>query len=184
VKGQDNIVADALSCLPCRETAVATEQASSPAEHLLRRKLHSDLVQDVEPLAPSSADPSFFNASESPFAFSVATNDKQLLECFVDYPAVVGTPLPLSYHAIATAQAQDAELQQRLTSEPNLYAHTWKICIPTQHLNDTILHWYHMSLGHPGMIRTHDTIALHFWHSHLRSQCKALIGACDSCQRS
>jgi transposase InsO family protein len=41
-----------------------------------------------------------------------------------------------------------------------------------------------MSLGHPGMIRTHDTIALHFWHSHLRSQCKELIGACDSCQCS
>jgi hypothetical protein len=86
----------------------------------------------------------------------VATDDKQLLECFVNYPAVVGTPLPLSYQAIATAQAQDAELQQCLTSEPNLYAlqqlapdanilcriftaHTWKICIPTQHLNDTII---------------------------------------------
>jgi RNase H-like domain found in reverse transcriptase len=113
VEGQDNIVADALSYLPCSETAVATEQASSPAEHLLCHKLHSELVQDVEPLAPSSADPSFFNASESPCAFSVATDNEQLLECFVNYPAVVGTPLPLSYQAIATAQAQDAELQQR-----------------------------------------------------------------------
>jgi RNase H-like domain found in reverse transcriptase len=69
VKGQDNIVADALSYLPCRETAVATEQASSPAEHLLRRKLHSELVQDVEPLAPSSADLSFFDAANPPLHF-------------------------------------------------------------------------------------------------------------------
>jgi RNase H-like domain found in reverse transcriptase len=86
VKRQDNIVADAVSRLPCRETAVATEQASSPAEHLLRCKLHSELVKDVEPLAPSSADPSFFDANESPFGFLVATNDEQLLECFVKLP--------------------------------------------------------------------------------------------------
>ena len=127
--------------------------------------------------------------------------DYALLDCFVNFPNLPDVPLPLSYEACAAAQTQDVELQQLLIDQPTRYSRQllapntyvivhvrqpndpWKICIPTAELDSTI-EWYHTSLGHPGMIRTHDTIALQFYHRNLRRRCEALIGSCDSCQRN
>jgi transposase InsO family protein len=49
-------------------------------------------------------------------------------------------------------------------------------------LND-IINWYHRSLNHIGIIRLCNTIALHFYHAHLRSRVEQILHSCDICLR-
>ena len=108
-------------------------------------------------------------------------------------------PPMLSFEACATAQAQDATLQQKLATDPARYVQNqlapnanvicylsqpnapWKICIPDSKL-DEIIQWHHTHLGHPGIKRTSDTIALHYYHPRLSARCEDLISRCDACQ--
>jgi hypothetical protein len=46
-----------------------------------------------------------------------------------------------------------------------------------------IVNWYHLSLSHPGIQRTHDTIRLNYYHPQLREIVENIVGACEICQR-
>ena len=109
--------------------------------------------------------------------------------------------MPLSFEACAAAQTQDATLQQKLVTNPARYVLNqlapnanvicylpqpnapWKICIPDSKL-DEIIQWHHTHLGHPGIKRTSDTIALHYYHPRLSAGCEDLISRWNACQRN
>ena len=150
-------------------------------------------------------DPFVTPSPEAPSAafsgYSMAMDNPSLIDCFVNLPPLGDVPVPLSFEACAAAQAQDATLQQKLVTDPARYVQNqlapnanvicylsqpnapWKICIPDSKL-DEIIQWHHTHLGHPGIKRTSDTIALHYYHPHLSARCEDLISRCDACQRN
>ena len=48
----------------------------------------------------------------------MAMDNPSLVDCFVNLPPLGDVPVPLSFEACATAQAQDATLQQKLVTDP------------------------------------------------------------------
>jgi hypothetical protein len=59
----------------------------------------------------------------------------------------------------------------------------WRIAIPTVMVDD-VIRWYHLVLGHPGIVRLYETISTHFVHPYLKVRIEAVIKSCDTCQRS
>ncbi len=70
----------------------------------------------------------------------------------------------------------------------------WRICIPTVMVDD-IIRWYHLVLGHCGIVRLHvlghcgtihlhQTIATHFVHPFLKDRIERIVKSCDTCLRS
>ena len=170
--------------------------ALSPVETMLRSKLDR-AGQAFDPFTtPSPEAPSTVFSS-----YSMAMDNPSLIDCFVNLPPLGDVPVPLSFEACAAAQAQaqDATLQQKLVTDPAQYVQNqhapnanvicylsqpnapWKICFPDSKL-DEIMQWHHTHLGHPGIKRTSDTIALHYYHPHLSLRCEDLISRCDACQ--
>ena len=135
--------------------------------------------------AGQAFDPFATPSPEAPSAvvsgYSMAMDNPSLVDCLVNLPPLGEVPVPLSFEACATAQAQDATLQQKLVTDPARYLQNqlapnanvicylsqpnapWKICIPDSKL-DEIIQWHHTHLGHPGIKCTSDTIAPHYYH--------------------
>ena len=195
IPGNHNSLADALSRLPTfgRQDPDAV-LALSPMETMLRAKL-DQAGQDFDPFVTSSPEaPSAVFSS-----YSMAMDNPSLVDCFVNFPPLGDVPVPLSFEACTTAQAQDATLQQKLVTDPARYVQNqlapnanmicylsqpnalWKICIPDSKL-DEIIQWHHMHLGHPGIKCTSDMITLHYYHPRLSARCEDLISRCDACQ--
>ena len=56
------------------------------------------------------------------YDFSVATDSDDMLECLLNLPDIDNTAShPLDFQALALAQAQDAELQHKLQTDPARY---------------------------------------------------------------
>jgi hypothetical protein len=178
IKGDDNVMADALSRLPF------SERQNHPQS--FAEKLSDTRCQNQ-------------NQSADSF-FSMATDEDDLLDCFVHLPAQQDVPFQMDYHTIAQAQMQDAALLQQSQSQPlkviqkllapntSVYCYVpspgapWKIYLPTGLLNN-IVRWYHLALGHVGISRLADTLRMHFFHPRLQQVCEAEVKKCDPCQR-
>jgi transposase InsO family protein len=173
VKGSDNPIADAMSRLSFER---------------------QDSVQPLNPAVPSD--------SKSPqhSYFSVATDDDDLLDCFVNLPASEGVPFVLTYEQIAEAQNGDVLLealrqkdpqqfvQQLLAPGVSVYCYIpepnapWKIYLPTDLLLPAI-QWYHYALSHQGSSRLFDTMSTHLYHPVLKDGIEKFVSVCDTCQR-
>ena len=81
IKGETNSLADALSRLPLAERQYPTENN----------------LNDV-------------SSSQVDSYFSMATDDDDLLDCFIHLPSSEATPFVLDYKIIRTSQAGDARL--------------------------------------------------------------------------
>ena len=200
IKGADNTLADTLSRLPRNEGQSAVAQAYSPQHEYSRATAESFSASEDGVLVASSGS---IDDDEGTFlySFSAATDDDDLLQCFLNFPEVDDdTQHPLDFQAIAEAQADDEHLQQQVLQDPQHYAQVlmapnvhlicyipaehqpWKICIPDASL-DHMIRWYHLVLNHVGMIRLHQTMALNFYHRNMRTRIEHLVQSCDACQR-
>ena len=124
--------------------------------------------------------------------FSMAIDDSDLLDCFVNLPASSGVPFVLDYKIIREAQVGDARLQTLRQTKPDSIvnqqlAHDlqlacyipapnepWKIFLPTALLGQAI-QWYHLALGHIGTNRLFDTMRQHLYHPDLRNRVEDLV---------
>ena len=199
IPGNHNSLADALSRLPTfgrHDPDAALALALSPMETMLCSKLDR---------AGQAFDPFTMPSPEAPSTVfsgnSMAMDNPSLIDCFVNLPPLGDVPVPLSFEACAAAQAQDATLQQKLITDPAWYVQNqlapnanvicylsvpnapWKICILDSKL-DEIIQWHHTHLGHLGIKRTSDMIALHYYHPHLSARCEDLISHCNACQHN
>ena len=169
IKGEDNVVADALSRLP------------------IKPLVEVDRIQpDVDP---------DYNAE----VLSIELDNESLLECFLHHPHLPDEiAFPLDYPLLRSRQLQDSTLLQQQSNNPDKYPtvhldgtelicyvttknESWCIVIPNT-LLDSIISWYHQILSHIGMTRLYDTISVHFYHSCLKSKIEAFIQSCNICQ--
>jgi hypothetical protein len=61
------------------------------------------------------------NNIDSESYFSMAIDDDNLLDCFINLPSSEGLPFILNYATIADAQAWDAKLMQKAQQHPQCY---------------------------------------------------------------
>jgi hypothetical protein len=102
IKGTDNTIADALSRLP----------RSSGQKN-------TDPSQNKSPNDSTNQNPS---SNDENTSFSILCDDNDMLQCFLNYPAVNEEhPFALDYNTITQAQNQDAALLQSLASKPNSF---------------------------------------------------------------
>ena len=155
IKGVDNVVADALSCLPI--------EASSEVEMI---------QHDVDP---------DYNAE----VFSIELDNEPLLEYLLHHPHLPDEIVfPLDYPLLRSRQLQDVILLQQQQNNSDNYptinlddtelicyvtarGEPWHIAIPDT-LLDSIVSWYHQILSHIGMTRLYNTISVHFYHKSLK----------------
>lgn len=94
IKGSNNTCADALSRLPFSERQNTPNQMQSPADTYFKPE-SSSWDDQFEPLNPY---------------YSMAIDDDDLLDCFVNLPHSENVPFVLKYDTIADAQSRDARL--------------------------------------------------------------------------
>ena len=176
IKGSDNALADALSRLPFAERQDPPVDSNS---------------------TPSSTHSSTHSLNSF---YSMAIDDDDLLDCFVNLPSSEGIPFVLGYDNIASAQTRDAVLQQLRQKFPQKFVQQllapnrrvicyipqhnqpWKIYLPGELLQHAV-RWYHLALGHIGINRLYDTMSLHLYNPNLKSHIETMISSCDACQR-
>jgi hypothetical protein len=112
---------------------------------------------------------------------SIATDDDDLLDCFIHLPMTENVPFVLDYGRIAQAQGGDAHLMQSRQQHPNKFinnllapnTHIWcYLESPNQpwriYLPDAILlwaiKWYHYTLSHIGCCCLADTMSMTFYN--------------------
>ena len=154
------------------------------------------------PLAERQNTPTIENVSPNAHQtyFSMAIDDADLLDCFVNLPASEGIPFVLNYKQIREAQLRDARLQALLIDRPASFANQllaanlnlscyipepgapWKIYLPTELLENAI-RWYHLALGHLGQSRLYDSISTHLYHPNMKTMVENIVSRCDPCQR-
>jgi hypothetical protein len=133
--------------------------------------------------------------SESTNNFSFILDDDELLECFLNLPDAVDLPFALDKQQISQRQQNKPALWQQQMAHPLQYpkqhfgnirvlsfqpaaSFPWKICIPTQQLED-VINWFHFALNHCGL----HWLITHLYHPRLRSVAERVTKNCDACQR-
>ena len=91
IKGSENTMADALSRLPIRD--IPSKQPCAPQPDSISESLQSH--------------------------FSMAIDEDNLLDCFLNLPAQHGLPFQLDYKTISTNQSQDQEILNHAQRAPN-----------------------------------------------------------------
>jgi transposase InsO family protein len=175
IEGPFNVIADAFSRLP---RLSSTEGKST------------DITNSI--LGPSVDVESHF--------FSFHFDDDEMKDCFLNHPPLEEMQYPLDFGLIRQNQFDDAQLQLLHQQKPLEYpvmdmgndvqlicqvrpGKPWRIAIPTVMVDD-IIRWYHLVLGHCGIVRLHQTIATHFVHPFLKARIERIVKSCDTCLRS
>jgi hypothetical protein len=131
--------------------------------------------------------------------FLFILDDEELLECFLNLPDANDLPFALDLERIAQGQNNDPALWQSRMQHPLQYPEqqfgntrvlsykptptsVWKICIPTQQL-ENVVQWFHQALNHCGLHRLLKTISMHLYHPRLRVVAENVTYKCDACQR-
>ncbi len=178
IEGPTNVLADAFSRLP---RLSSTNGEDSPSD-----------MDDIGPIGPSSLVESHFH--------SIHFDDDGLLDCFLNHPPLEEMAFPLHYVLLQQHQFEDLQLQALLQQRPLEYQvmemsagvllicqirpdKPWRIALPTT-MVDNVIRWYHLVLGHPGIVRLYQTISTHFIHPYLKVRIESVIKSCDTCQRS
>ena len=175
IKGETNHLVDALLHLPFQECDWSN-QLNTPSPSI---DLPNELLDTF---------------------YSVAIDDDDLLDCFINLLTVMEVPFVLDYKIMQDAQCNDAPwqvllqkfpkqyVQQQLTHNVQLHCHIkdpqapWKIYLPTL-LLDTAVKWCHLALGHAGQNNLCDTIQQHLHHPNLCFCVEKVVTTCNACQR-
>ena len=166
IKGEKNIVADALSRLGL-EPSLKSEPDSTVQENPKSRKLAEAF----------SLNQAFANAQAQ------------------ENPMDPATAFPLSFGLIAKEQQRDQALKRKVLTSKDytintfhggerdrlLICHKGKIAVPKS-LQSRIVDWYHTMLCHPGETRTEETIRQHFDWKGLRTEVTRQCKTCHICQ--
>jgi hypothetical protein len=104
----------------------------------------------------------------------------------------------LTYAKVGAAQSKDKAILKELKKENAKYelreftsagkireliCYNDKIVEPSS-LQETVVHWHHHYLAHPGINRTEETIGQHLWWPKMRTFITDSVSSCAICQRN
>jgi transposase InsO family protein len=155
IKGENNVMADALSRLDCEDTS-PQQEAFITDEMCSERYWYAkeEKTYDSHPLSYDKLE-------------AAQKADKQLLKNMeLDKNNMYHTQF---FHGGGITK--------------QLICHKEKIVVPKL-LQKHVIDWYHTVLCHPGINRTEETISQHLWWSKMRDQITSYVQSCPSCQRN
>ena len=135
--------------------------------------------------------------------FSSLTDNKMMLDCFLNLPTQRQMRYPLDLQWIQENQFEDQALNDMRQEHPaNFPANTidgisllcyrhdhldddpsnWRICIPSGLLKDMVL-FFHKVLGHAGEVRVYDSIRSRFHHPKLKVMVEQVRKDCQVCRQ-
>jgi transposase InsO family protein len=166
VKGEHNVVADALSRIHIKGDENASGQEMA---YCMSRLIRSESINVPEPTSP-----------------------QDMATCFAGSEDVEFEQFPMKPALIAREQAKDKKLQKKIRESRrdytmmkiegyNLLSYQGKIVIPDS-LQGRIVAWYHKYLAHPGMTRMEATLRTAYVWSGMQEQIRRHVGKCKECQ--
>ena len=168
IKGQDNIVADALSRLD---------------KHMTPRD--GDINQGIVMAYAMST----LHKDESTY-IPEATNALSMAECYAKKKDVEMEAFPMSPELIAKYQLTDKRMRKLSNLEESqiegvklMTTQEGRIYIPSK-LRQRIVAWYHLYLRHPGATRLEKTLRIAYWWPDLRRDVEAHTAKCHQCQKN
>lgn len=199
IEGKHNVLADAFSRLPRMDAPTEGKSKPGRGKIISFESLHSESESDLEDELGACR----FKCCRKKLtadAFSIM-DEPEILEAFLNYPALQDMPNPITMQNIQQHQFEDEGLNQLrqqspeyfpvkeiqgrnvicFRRDPNADPGDWKIAIPAD-LVEPILRWYHRVLGHCGVNRLYDGVRAHFYFPNLKDRCAQLN--CDTCQRN
>ena len=155
IKGENNVVADALSRLDISPDAVPTEEA------LITEEMCSDWYcygQDEQ------------RYDTNPLSYQMLEKAQTLDPALMKILKMDNTLYHLhSFHGGGKTR--------------ELICYKEKIVIPKL-LQRHVVDWYHTTLCHPGINRTEESIGQHLWWPNMRQQITDYVQSCPTCQRN
>jgi len=179
-KGEQNIIADALSRVP----------AGSPSEHPEPQHKHANdlFFDDVE----------LTHAETAHTHYNMYLHDPSMADCLLEHPVFDDKNRhPFHFKTISAYQQQDKVLWALPSLKPKEYefctlhgaqlvctTHAkWQICVSDEMLPKLVT-WYHTASAHvEGMTRLYETLSQHFFHPNLLREVRKQVSSCDICQR-
>ena len=204
IEGKDNVLADCFSRLPKMEKPTPIPGEGEKGNIVDFKKLTVPVDPDTEVLHSESIPKQDEIDAEMPCLFSCCRNKdvEELVECFLNLPALDVMQNPITIQNIQQHQFDDMDLNIRRDQEPWRYPvmevqgrpilfvrdhphdedqQHWKIALPQALLRDTI-RWYHETLGHVGKTALYQNIRARFAAPGLKTACDTY--ECDICQRN
>ncbi len=165
IKGENNVVADALSRL---------EKEQEVANTLCTLDILTD--EELEDQYPDDL------ADEEMFAFE---DDEQPKNYPLNYTAIEAgqekdKKLQAQYRKSKLFTKKDFRVGER---DVSLIVREGKICVP-ENLQREATVWYHDLLMHSGEKRTELTVAQHYYWKHLKETVQDVCSKCDICQKT
>ena len=179
IKGNDNVIADALSRLPLEE------EKGSPTLTAVNIKPTENNIEST------NVDHSALNVHNKPAVEDQTNTDLVAEDLFIDYPSNLPN-FPLAFPQLVKAQLDDSELQAieqyetKRFYEYDLKVYTrngdTKIVIPKALIPNTIK-WYHPTMGHAGADRLLQSISKVLYAPGLKETVRSFVKTCDEdCQ--
>jgi hypothetical protein len=158
IKGEKNVVADALSRLAFRADDVEKEEDSLLVDEVFDTSSWREFFQPLTIKEISREQP----------------KDQYVQKLQEQAPHRLGE----LFEDIGMKQGPDRVVTEETEGEKRL----GRIIVP-QVLTKRLLKWYHAMLVHPGGARLYNTLRQHYTWPKMKSQIDAYVKSCDACQR-
>lgn len=210
--GKDNVLADCFSRLPRMDKPTEGKSVASRGKEIAFQKLQVPKLEDELYHYEALVDPPSEEEMKKgmPCRFSCCrddthdiTKDDELLESYLNHPALEAMPNPITILNIQQHQFEDQRLDalardpvlglkfpiKEIQGRPLICYRTnqndpeglWRIALPVT-LLEPMVNWYHQVLGHCGSTRLYETISRRFWLPGLRQKC--IDFQCGDCQKN
>ena len=170
VKGEDNVVADALSRL---DATFPSEPEEEDAHHIAYCMSH--LYRDETHKLPTGK-----NKFEMANHYG-ATPEEIDEEQFPMRPALVYEEQQTDKIIRRLVKEKDPNLSKKNIEDKDLICYKGRIMVPSS-LKERIMDWYHQFLAHPGMTRMTATIKQHYYWHRMDNDIQHYVKTCKTCQ--
>ena len=191
-KGEQNVVADALSRLPRTD-----DSDDSPEHAVLLVNNKSSEEAGVGSAKPGESDALGAMCLEH----DVFLVDDEMADCLFCHPDPIGQNWhPFRFADIAAMQQTEPALLQKVQTHPDrcrmrnlagndivtfvLNPQEWRIALPTQMVRPIVEYFHQATVHAQGITRLEQTLSKFYHHPQLRAIMKDAVGKCDVCQQA
>eukprot|EP00977_Amphora_coffeiformis_P009356 scaffold2144_cov98-Amphora_coffeaeformis.AAC.1 len=165
-KGETNVVADALSRVPCSHAPPMEREGTNT-----RQQINNETLDELELAESLLEHPTFDSDGRLPFHFATIHEYQQKSDALKKL--IVTDHHTYHYRKLGGMQI----ICRKVPAEPD-----WRIALSDEMLRPLVA-WYHKVLAHSeGATRLTKSLTAHFHHPRLLKECEHIASTCHECQ--